>query len=94
MADYPAGYDSGREMQNIPGKSYKPEQKTNIFAEDFDNLWAAISAIQHTLGLNPQGDYSTVADRLNATPPETVAAIVTETGAELVTETGAVLVYE
>lgn len=66
MSIYPDGIFTGRLVANLPGISYKEEDKTTIYAEDIGGLNAEIHAIESTLGVNPQGQYSTVADRLAA----------------------------
>jgi hypothetical protein len=40
--------------------------RTVIYAEDINDLFDYISATQNTLGLNPQGSYTTVVERLDA----------------------------
>lgn len=66
MSDYPGAIDEFRVTQNLPGIIYEPEDTTTVFAEDTNNLNSAVHAIETTLGANPQGDFTTVADRLAA----------------------------
>lgn len=66
MNIYPDGIYTGREIANLPGIEYKEDDKTTIFAEDIGGLNAEVHAIESTLGLNPQGEFPTVADRLAA----------------------------
>lgn len=66
MVKYPDQIFTGREIANLPGIEYKEEDKTTIFAEDVEGLNAEVHAIETTLGVNPQGEYPTVADRLAA----------------------------
>lgn len=66
MVKYPDEIFTGREIANLPGIEYKEEDKTTIFAEDVGGLNAEVQAIETTLGVNPQGDFETVADRLDA----------------------------
>lgn len=64
MNGYPSGIYSHREMENLPGTTYDPSAKKTLFAEDINNLSAEIAAIESTLGVNPQGTYETVAERI------------------------------
>lgn len=66
MVKYPSEIFTGREIANLPGIEYKEEDKTTIFAEDVGGLNAEVHAIESTLGVNPQGEFDTVADRLAA----------------------------
>lgn len=66
MTNYPSGYDTFRIVENIRGVNYYADDTQTLFAEDTNNHSDAITAIEHTLGENPQGDYPTVADRLAA----------------------------
>lgn len=66
MANYPTSIFEPREVENLPGYSYDSTKKRVQFAEDYSLPAAEIVAIEETLGVNPQGDYATVADRLNA----------------------------
>lgn len=66
MSLYPANIDSFRSNQNIPGITFDAEKPYPIYAEDLNNLRAAIVAIEETLGINPQGAFDTVAERLAA----------------------------
>lgn len=68
MADFPGSIFSPRTLVNLPGISFDPTQTKNLFAEDVNSPNAEIVAIETTLGLNPQGSYDTVADRLDAIP--------------------------
>lgn len=66
MANYPSSYDNFRDFVNLPGIVYDPDNTKTLFAEDLNKTDEAVSAIEHTLGLNPQGGASTVADRIGA----------------------------
>lgn len=66
MADYPTDIFEVRETENLPGLVYDANDKRNFFSEDFQNLAAEITAIEETLGINPQGSFSTVDDRIAA----------------------------
>lgn len=66
MSNYPGAIDEFRTVQNLPGILYESTDTTTVFAEDTNSHSDAISAIESTLGINPQGDYDTVADRLDA----------------------------
>lgn len=65
MTNYPDAIDTFREVENIRGVTYSAEDTQTLFAEDTNNHSDAIIAIETTLGENPQGDFDTVADRLN-----------------------------
>lgn len=66
MSSYPGAIDEFRVTQNLPGIVYNADDKKTIFAEDTNAHSDAIVAIEQTLGKNPQGNYDTVADRLDA----------------------------
>lgn len=66
MADFPTTIFEARETENLPGIVYDAEEKRNFFSEDFQNLGAEITAIEETLGENPQADFDTVADRITS----------------------------
>lgn len=65
-SDYPGAVDSFRTLTNVPGVTYAEEESTVVFAEDSIQRSDAIVAIETTLGINPQGDSDTVADRIQA----------------------------
>lgn len=71
---YPADIYDPRVMQNRPGVEYDETDLLRIFAEDFNNDRDNIVAIQETLGLNPQGTYTTVDDRLDGIEVDIAAA--------------------
>lgn len=66
MTTYPGAIDEFRNTANIQGVVFNPDDETTVFAEDTNAHSSAIVAIQETLGVNPQGSYSTVADRIAA----------------------------
>lgn len=66
MAIYPDNIFTGREVEDLPGINYNASDKTTIFAKDIGDLNGEVQAIEQTLGVNPQGEYDTVADRLAA----------------------------
>lgn len=66
MTTYPGAIDEFRNTENIQGVEYKPADTTTVFAEDTNAHSSAIVAIEATLGVNPAGEFETVADRLNA----------------------------
>lgn len=65
MADYPSAIFVPRTTENEPGYTYDPLKTLVYFAEDYSLPAAEIVAIETTLGLNPQGSYDSVADRLD-----------------------------
>lgn len=66
MTNYPGAIDEFRVAQNIPGVLYNADDTKTVFAEDTNSHSDAILAIESTLGVNPQGDFDTVASRLDA----------------------------
>ncbi len=66
MADFPSSIFEPRELDNLEGIDYVPEDTKTIFAEDVNKPNAEIVAIEETLGTNPQGAYDTVKDWLTA----------------------------
>lgn len=64
MADYPESIYDPRTVANVDGTVYEPTETTRIFAEDVNLANDEIVAIEETLGENPQGDFETVAERL------------------------------
>jgi len=66
MADYPGSITDPRTVANLPGETYDATKTTRLYAEDINKANDEIVAIETTLGLNPQGDFDTVADRLDA----------------------------
>lgn len=65
MTNYPNAIDTFREVENIRGVTYEAQDTQTLFAEDTNNHSDAIIAIETTLGKNPEGDFDTVADRLD-----------------------------
>lgn len=68
MADYPGSIFDPRTVENLPGIVFDAAETKTMFAEDLNDGNAEIVAIEETLGLNPQGAYDTVAERLDAMP--------------------------
>jgi hypothetical protein len=66
MANYPTSIFEPREVENLPGYAYDSTKKRVQFAEDYTYPAEEIVAIEETLGINPQGSYATVAERLDA----------------------------
>ncbi len=69
MADYPSAIFTPRVVENVPGQTFDPTKTTRIYAEDENLPNDEIVAIESTLGVNVQGDYDTLVERLDATPP-------------------------
>ena len=65
-SEYPNEIDEFRDVENLPGIVRDDADLKNFFAEDFHDLANAIIAIQETLGLNPEGEYETVLEWLEA----------------------------
>lgn len=73
---FPSTIDTFREIEDYPGVVVDPERKDTVYAADTIELQEAAVAIEETLGINPQGVYSDVAERLEtlATSYETLVA--------------------
>lgn len=65
MADYPGSIFDPREVENLPTIAFDADETTTLFAEDTNGANAEIVAIEETVGVNPQGSYMTVAERLD-----------------------------
>lgn len=66
MADFPTAIFAPRTVSNLPGVSYDATQEKIQYAEDFTLPAAEIVAIETILGLNPQGAFDTVSERIAA----------------------------
>ena len=66
MADFPASIYAPTVKENRPGVVYDALKTKVIFAEDFNLDRGEIVAIETILGINPQGAYTSVADRIQA----------------------------
>lgn len=64
MTTYPGAIDNFRDVENLPGVVYEPTDSRTLFAEDTRNSFDAITAIETTLGANPQGQFESVANRI------------------------------
>lgn len=64
MASYPDETFPFRLIENVPGVEYDPDNKKRLFAEDIQSLANEIAAIEETLGLNINGDYDTLNERI------------------------------
>lgn len=63
---YPNEIYHHRNVENLPGMTYIPTEKTTIFAEDIVKVADEVTAIETELGTGPKGLNVTVAARLNA----------------------------
>ena len=68
MATYPGGIFDPRIVENLPTIVFDAGETTTLFAEDTNDTNAEIVAIEETLGINPQGAYDSVAERLDNLP--------------------------
>lgn len=66
MSTYPGEIDEFRNTENLPGVEYNAADTKTVYAEDTNNHSSAIVAIESTLGVDPAGDFETVADRLDS----------------------------
>lgn len=66
MADFPDSIYNLREIENQPGVTYDAEKKSTIFAEDIEGIAGEVTAIETTLGTNPEGDFTNVKERLDS----------------------------
>jgi len=65
MASYPDAVVTPRAIENRAGVVYDANDTKTLFAEDIENINAEIVAIETDLGLNPEGVFNTVAERLD-----------------------------
>lgn len=65
MATYPDGIVEFREIENLPGIAFDEADKTTVFAEDIQKVDAEVVAIEETIGANPTGPFTTVAEFLS-----------------------------
>ena len=65
MAEFPDAIYVPRTKANDPSAAYVPTDPYTIFAEDVQQLDAEVVAIEETLGLNPEGAFTDVAERLD-----------------------------
>lgn len=63
---YPDNFSDFREIENLPGIVYDADNKRCFYVEDLVAAWVAIQLIEQTLGLQPQGEFDTVGERLDA----------------------------
>jgi hypothetical protein len=66
MADFPNAIFEPRTTENKDDAPYVPEETTKAFAEDYSLPAAEIVAIEETLGINPEGEFETVGERIEA----------------------------
>lgn len=66
MSLYPSEVQTYREKVNLPGVTFDTTDKATLFVEDLTVLEDEVSAIETTLGVNPQGTFESVAARLDA----------------------------
>lgn len=66
MVDFPTSIFAPRTVANVDGVTYEAEQTTRVFAEDINKATDEIVAIENILGLNPEGDFDTVVERLDS----------------------------
>ena len=65
MPSYPAGLFTPRTVANRTGISYDAAKTKVFYAEDINLATDEIVAIQETLGLSPEGAFTSVVDRLD-----------------------------
>jgi len=84
MADYPDGVYSPRTKENLPGIAYDADKKTIGYVEDITKLDDEVVAIETELGINPKGEFGSVAERLAAclvnNDNDYMAGVLTNTG--------------
>lgn len=64
--NYPDSIFTQRDIENVPGVEFDEDNKHQLYAEDYQDLAGEITAIETILGLNPQGDFDTVSERIAA----------------------------
>ena len=65
MSDYPDSVYTPRTIANREGVVYDSSKTKVFYAEDLNNSNAEIVAVQEILGLNPEGTFTSVVDRLD-----------------------------
>lgn len=66
MSTFPEEIDTFREVEDYPGVVLDPARTDTIYAQDTIDLQEATVAIEETIGVEPTGEYTTMADRLAA----------------------------
>ena len=66
MANFPNTIYTPRDTENLPGITFNPADKKNLYSEDFQGIGNELNAIETILGVNPQGIYATVKAWLTA----------------------------
>lgn len=64
MANFPTTIFNGRQVANRAGVVYDSGKQQVFYAEDHNLLVDEVEAIETILGINPQGDWTSVADYL------------------------------
>lgn len=65
MPQYPDEIYTPRTMTNLPGLTRDIANTQNLYAEDYNETNQEVIAIENTLGVNPEGDFETVKERLD-----------------------------
>lgn len=65
MSEYPTSYYTPRTVEDRSGVPYVADKTKVFYAKDHNDLAGEVVAIQHILGLSPEGDFSSVVDRLD-----------------------------
>lgn len=65
MAVFPGAIASLRQLVNRAGAIYDAAKTKVFYAEDHNDLIDEVEAIEAVLGINPQGSYTSVVDRLD-----------------------------
>jgi len=86
MADYPSSIYTPRTLENAPLVVFDASKTTIGYAEDANESNDEIIAIESILGLNPQGSFDTVVERLDTLEPlpQDLSTSATPTFASLV----------
>lgn len=75
-AEFPDAIFAPRTIENRPGVTYDPNDTKTLYAEDLQNLANEIVAVENTLGLNPDGDFTSVSERLSDIDLNILAAVL------------------
>lgn len=65
MASYPNAIFEPRVVENLEGIEYNADDKKTLFAEDYNKSNDEILAVEQTLGTEVNGDFETLAARIN-----------------------------
>lgn len=65
MSSFPSSIFEGRQVADRTGVTYDASKTKVFYAKDHNDLINEIESIEAILGINPQGDFTSVVDRLD-----------------------------